>query len=149
MVSSCRLQTSSLWLPLKVYNLLVPTLLWTCNPGEKKPPSLSAVIPSRAPPTCWSAGRWSDGPEAAPAPMGSSPARTESSGPGSVVATESCPSWCPSGYSGWHRAACMDIQGSYRQKLSLCVFFFHSNETTADNVNNISVLHAACDHRHG
>lgn len=65
------------------------------------------AVPSRVPPACWSAGRWSDEPWAAPARTGFSPARTGSSGPGWGAATVSCPSWCPSGCSGWHMAVCI------------------------------------------
>lgn len=65
------------------------------------------ALPSTVPPACWSAGRWSDEPSAAPALKGFSPARTRSNGPGWEAATASCPSWCPLSCSGWHMAACV------------------------------------------
>lgn len=67
-------------------------------------------LPSTAPPACWSAGRLSAEPWAAPAPTGFSPAKTGSSGPGWEAATGSCPSWCPSSCSGWRMAVCVTIK---------------------------------------
>lgn len=76
------------------------------------------VSPSTAPPACWSAGRLSAEPGAAPALTGFSPAKTGSSGPGWEAATGSCPSWCPSGCSGWHMAVCVAT------KTKVFFFFF-------------------------